>query len=359
MISNKRIKKVISRGLAVSAVLGMTLGMTACGPSTQAGGDGEKLQKVTLMTDVAFLPKHAPFFSAIEQGFFKAEGIDLELLPGTGSNNTVVAVNSGKVDFGWADYGVTVLNRGKGVGVKQVALVQASDAYATVALPESGIKKWDDLKGKTVATEGAGAMTAMWPLAMKHLGFAESDVKIVHAAGEAKIPGLLARQWDANLALFVSDGPVLVGLDKDPVILKWADLGFHLYGNGIVASDAKIAKDPELIKRFNRAVTKGFLWSCQNQEQAAADLLKEITGFKPAAVKNALEGQCSLAWSQENEAQGYGTMSDKGVAHAIDLAGKYLGLKNPESLKPSDVYTNEFVEPIKKGTVIALPAKQS
>lgn len=356
MIANHTIKKILGKSLAATAVLAVGLGLAGCG-SGSTGADG--LKKVSMMTDVAFLPKHAPFFSAVKQGFFKEEGIDLELLPGSGSNNTVVAVNTGKVDFGWADFGVTVLNQGKGMGVKQVALVQAKDAYATVALPESGIKSWADLKGKTVATEGAGAMTAMWPLAMQKAGLSEGDVTIVHAAGEAKIPGLLANQWDANLALFVSDGPVLVGMGKDPVILKWSDLGFHLYGNGIVASDKKIAEDPELVRSFNRALTKGFLWSCQNQEQAASDLMEKVTGFELMSVKNALEGQCSLAWTEENEVTGFGTMSDAGVTKSIDTAATYLGLENPDALKPSNVYTNDFVEPINKDTKIALPGKDS
>ncbi|WP_286166899.1 ABC transporter substrate-binding protein [Arthrobacter sp. AQ5-05] len=353
---SQNFRKNFGKGIVTAAALGLTLGMAGCGSGAN-GADG--LQKVTMMTDVAFLPKHAPFFSAAKQGFFKDEGIDLEILPGSGSNNTVVAVNTGKIDFGWADFGVTVLNQGKGAEVKQINLVQAKDAYATVALADSGIKTWDDLKGKTVATEGAGAMTSMWPLALEKLGFAESDIEVVHAAGEAKIPGLLAGQWDANLALFVSDGPVLVGLDKEPVILKWADLGFELYGNGIIASDKMIAKDPELVKKFNRAMSKGFMWACQNQDQAAADIMEEVNGLKESAVKNALDGQCSLLWNDESEKAGFGTMSDAGVKNAIDTAATYLGLENADALSPQDVYTNEFIEPIEKDTKIELPSKQS
>jgi len=332
------------------------LSLASCSSAgNTSSGDEVSLTKVKMMTDVAFLPKHAPFFSALEQGFFKQEGIDLEILPGTGSNNTVVAVDTGKVDFGWADFGVTVLNQGKGVEVKQIALVQGTSAYATVTTAKSGIKTWEDLKGKTVATEGGGAMTAMWPLAMERIGFKEGDVKVVHAASEAKIPGLLAGQWDANLALFVSDAPVLVGQGEEPTVLKWSELGISLYGNGIIAADDTIKNDPELTKAFTRAVTQGFLWACANQDLAAKDLSKHVSGFDDAVVQTALEGQCSLVWTDENEAQGYGTMSDEGVDKTIAIAAEFLGLENADGLKAADVYTNELVEPIQKDTVVRSP----
>lgn len=48
-------------------------------------------------------------------------------------------------------------------------------------------------------------MAAMWPFAMHKLGLKEGDVNVVSAASASKIPGLLAGQWDANLALYVSD----------------------------------------------------------------------------------------------------------------------------------------------------------
>ncbi|MFC4428301.1 ABC transporter substrate-binding protein [Citricoccus alkalitolerans] len=307
------------------------------------------------MVDVAFLPKHAPFFSAAAQGFFEAEGISLEIMPGSGSNNTVTSVDTGRVDFGWADYGVTILNKGEGASVKQVNLVQGMSAYATLALPDSGISDWSDLKGKTVATEGAGAMTAMWPLAVEGAGLSESDVEVVHASGESKIPGLLANQWDANISLFVSDEPVLIGEGIEPVVLKWADVGVSYYGNGIVASEGTIEADSDLVSRFNHAMQQGYLWACQNPELAAADFMAEVPGFTAETVEAAIDGQCSLSWSPENEELGFGAMSDEGVQDFIDVAGDYLGLEDPEGLDPSSVYTNEFLMDIERGDEISLP----
>ncbi|MBL3699850.1 ABC transporter substrate-binding protein [Leucobacter luti] len=339
--------------LAAALVVGAGLLATGCG--TDAGASGS--DRVSLMLDVAVLPKHAPFYAAAAAGFFEEEGIDLEIMPGSGSANTVASVDTGRVDFGWADFNVSILNRAQGANIQQINLVQGMSAYAALALPDSGIADWDDLKGKTVATEGNGAMVAMWPAVLDKLGWDEDDVAVVSAAGEAKIPGLIAKQWDANLALYVSDAPMLVAEGYDPVVLKWADLGLLYYGNGVITSGDTIANDPDLVERFTRALQRGFVWSCQNQEDTAASFSEAVPGFDDAALAEAISGQCDLMWSDESREAGFGTMSDAGVQKQIDVAAEYLGLENPGEQDPADMYTNEFLEPLGPDEQIPAPNK--
>ncbi|GAA2190233.1 ABC transporter substrate-binding protein [Leucobacter alluvii] len=341
-------KSTVAAMIAATALL-----VTGCAGSGAAGDSGT--DQVNFMLDVAVLPKHAPFYAAVDAGFYEAEGIEVEIMPGSGSANTVASVDTGRVDFGWADYNVSILNRAQGASIRQINLVQGKSAYAALALPDSGISDWDDLKGKTVATEGNGAMVAMWPAVLDKLGWSEGDVEIVSAAGEAKIPGLIAGQWDANLALSVSDGPTLIAEGYDPVILNWADLGLLYYGNGVITSDQTIDENPELVERFNRATQRGFAWACQNQEETAKSFDAKVPGFDEAAVADAISGQCDLMWDDENTENGFGTMSDAGVQKQIDLAAEYLGLENPDDVSPADIYTNEFLEPLGPDEQIEAP----
>ncbi|MCK1797307.1 ABC transporter substrate-binding protein [Streptomyces sp. XM4193] len=336
----------------IAALVGMAVLATVSGCT---GGGGKN--SMTLMLDVGYLPKHAPFIAAAKRGFFKEEGLDLTVMPGSGSTNTVTSVVTGKVDAGWADFGATVTSQGRGAEVKQVNLLQARSAYAVVALAGTGIEDWSDLRGKTVATEGGGAMTAMWPLALRKLGFDKKDVDIVAASSASKIPGLLAGQWDANLALYVSDEPAVDALDRESVVLKWSDLGIDLYGNGIVMSDEKLKKDPEQARKFNRAMQKGFLWSCQNPEKAAEDFQKEVSGYETSTITLAIDAQCGLNWSKGKSGtpKKYGVMDDTGVGEAIDIARKYLGLPAGSKLSPADVYSNSYIDPLRSDEKIQAP----
>ncbi|MGI8312612.1 ABC transporter substrate-binding protein [Saccharopolyspora hattusasensis] len=332
--------------VALGAVLLLTL--AGCG-----GGTGR--DQMSLMLDVSWLPKHAPFISAVERGFFKAEGIDLTVMPGSGSGNTVTAVDTGKVDVGWADFGVTVTSRARGADIKQVNLVQARSAYAVVALAGTGIDGWEDLRGKTVATEAAGAMPAMWPYALNKLGLSKDDVNVVHATGAAKIPGLLAGQWDANLALYVSDQPAIDALGRKAVVLKWSDLGIDLYGNGIIVSGEKLRTNPGQVERFNRAMQKGFLWACGHPQEAAHDFQKEVSGYEDRTVVLAINEQCDLNWGTGAAADEYGVMDDAGVQKMIDVAHQFLGLKPDARLTPADVYSNAYLAPLHRGDAIQAP----
>lgn len=312
-------------------------------------------EEMSLMLDVGWLPKHALFISAVERGFFEAEGIDLTVMPGSGSTNTVTSVDVGRVDAGWADYGATVVSQGRGAEVKQVNLLQARSAYAVVALAGTGIDGWEDLPGKTVATEGAGAMTAMWPYALSKLGLPENGVNVVHAASAAKIPGLLAGQWDANLALYVSDQPAIDALDREATVLKWSDLGIDLYGNGIVMSDEKLRTNPGQVERFNRAMQKGYLWACEHPQDAAKDFQAEVAGFEERTIVLAIDEQCALNWGAGQAADDFGVMDDANVQKMIDIAHQFLGL-NPESrLAPADVYSNDHLAPLHRGDAIQAP----
>ncbi|MEC4615535.1 ABC transporter substrate-binding protein [Tsukamurella tyrosinosolvens] len=331
--------------LAATSVV-LAASATACGANSP--------DTMSVMMDVGYLPKHTPFFAAVDHGFFAEEGLDVEVMPGSGSGNTVTAVESGRVDAGWADFAVTVINQGRGAKVKQVNLVQAQSAYAVVSMDGKGISTWDDLVGKTVATEGGGAMTSMWPYALSKLGLDKAAVNVVHAASNAKIPGLLAGQWDANLALSVSDAPAVAGLGRTPVVLRWSDLGINIYGNGIIFSDKEIASNPDRVKRFNRALQRGFLWACANKDSAAQSFHKEIEGYATSTVLTALEEQCSLNWPKDYRDTPYGAMDDAGVQEVLDISRQFLGLKNRD-LMPNQVYDNSFLSSITRDEQIVAP----
>ncbi len=337
---------------AITAALALTIPLVSSCSSNSTG------DSIDVMMDVGYLPKHAPFFAAVAEGFFDEEGLDVSLMPGSGSNNTVTSVETGRVFAGFADFGVTVMNQGRGAQVRQVNLLQARSSYAAVADKASGIESWDDLKGKTVATEGAGAMVSMWPYALNQWGYSEGDINVVHASSESKIPGLLAHQWDANLALAVSDAPALAALGLEPVVLNWADIGISLYGNGMVVSNETIENEPEKVERFNRALQKGYLWACENPEQTYKDFNAEVQGYEESTILLALEEQCALNWQSDTTKDPFGTMTDEGVQEMIDVAQEYLGMDPSVTITPDQVYTNEFITPITQGTVIAAPSQE-
>ena len=98
-----RRKNQAGRRTRLAAVLtaALTAGLLAgCGaPGGNAGGDG-KLTEVTL-NEVAHSIFYAPMYVAIEEGYFKEEGLDVTLVTGFGADKTMTAVLAGDADIGF------------------------------------------------------------------------------------------------------------------------------------------------------------------------------------------------------------------------------------------------------------------
>src|SRR6266508_1945111 len=93
----KRIATVLA--LVAATVLPAACGGGAAKPATQNGGP----TKVTLTLNWIPYGEHAPFYYGLKKGYYKAEGIDLQIKPGNGSGATIQQVNQQNTMFGCAD----------------------------------------------------------------------------------------------------------------------------------------------------------------------------------------------------------------------------------------------------------------
>src|SRR5699024_8394819 len=131
--------------------------------SSETADTGEQ---VTFMLDTNTLPKHSIFFATKGKGFYDDAGLNVKITPGSGSYDTAVAVGAEKVEFGFSDFGAMAQARGEGSDVKELSLIHAQSPFAVVTKADSGIRDWEDLKGKTVAGEGAGSTNILFPIAL-------------------------------------------------------------------------------------------------------------------------------------------------------------------------------------------------
>ena len=139
-------KKWISLTAAVVlAVTALPLGVFA------AKKDETKLAKVTL-NEVAHSIFYAPQYVAIEEGYFKDEGLDLTLVTGFGADKTMTAVISGEADIGFmgAEASVYAYQEGATDAVVNFAQLTQRAGNFLVAREEMPDFKWEDLKDKKV-----------------------------------------------------------------------------------------------------------------------------------------------------------------------------------------------------------------
>ena len=142
------------RWICLALTAALTIGMLAgCGQKKDLsdGGEKKKLQKVTL-NEVAHSIFYAPMYVAIEEGYFREEGIDLTLVTGFGADKVLTALISGEADIGFmgAEASIYAYQEGATDPVVNFAQLTQRAGNFLVAREEMPDFKWEDLKGKKV-----------------------------------------------------------------------------------------------------------------------------------------------------------------------------------------------------------------
>jgi NitT/TauT family transport system substrate-binding protein len=229
-------------------------------------------ESLTIMTDFGINGRHAYFFLAQARGYYKAAGLDVTIVRGSGSADVITKVAAGTVDVGFADAGSLVLAHGNSdVPVRMLAVVYASPPHAIYSVEGSGIAKPTDLPGHKVVDSAGSANAVLFGAYAKAIGIDPASVTWSVADG-GSLPSLLATERAVAVGQFVVGEPLLAAAvaPKKLVRLAYRDAGLHYYGNGLVASDVLIAAQPDMLKRFVAATLHGLADAIADLEAAGA-----------------------------------------------------------------------------------------
>ena len=262
------------RGLVAALLLGTLLVV----PAAQARPDAAAQQRITVdyATSFGMFGRDAYVYVAIEKGYFRQAGFNVNVTPGPGSVDNMKFVAAGRLDYAPVDVGALVVTRAnEGVPVKVVSVVHQNTMSAILSLRETGIRRPQDLVGKTIADSPASTVRVLFPLYARKAGIDPNRVTWRDAAPPA-LPGLLAaRQVDA-VGQFVVGRPLFATAAGGRPIhaLRYSEHLPGLLGIGVIASDQKIRRSPGEVRRFVRALNRGLAFAVDNPDAAAAILKK-------------------------------------------------------------------------------------
>ena len=250
-------KKWIS--LAAAIVLAVTaLPMTAFA----AKKDGEeKLAKVTL-NEVAHSIFYAPQYVAIEEGYFKEEGLDLTLVTGFGADKTMTAVISGEAEIGFMGAEVSVYAYQEGATDPVVNFAQLTQRAGNflVAREEMPDFKWEDLRDKKVLGGRKGGMPEMvFEYILRKNGLdPQKDLMIDQSIDFGSTAA--AFSGDTSSDFTVEFEPSATALEKEGAGYVVASLGVdsgYVPYTSYSAKTSYMEKNPEIIQKFTDALQKG------------------------------------------------------------------------------------------------------
>ena len=248
----------------------LALSLMAAGPAAA--------EKLRLHTDwvMAVSGDIPPFFLGVERGYYKAEGIDLEILGGTGSGNAVKVIAAGTYELGFADFGSLIMGRLHGARVKAVMGLLQQGGGGFLFLKKSGIRTMKDLKGKIIAMSPGGSEDASVRAVMAKNGLSMNDISWQYMPGMGKIFAVLAGKADAVGTLWNKMVPFMEAKGAKVGYLAFADNGVNLLHKGIFVNTSYLAKNKGVIRRFVRANQKAWLAATWDPEAAVDAFLKHF-----------------------------------------------------------------------------------
>lgn len=304
----------------------LSLGLAGV-PLTRGMSRGQTRSKLGYMKIV----DNAAMFVAMEKGFFKAEGLELETLPLAGGAPIINGVVSGDLQFGWTNVISLYQARTEGFDFKLLAggatNVKASKESHTIQVAKSSpIKSARDLEGKTVAVNTLNNIVHLMAMAwIDKNGGSSSKVKFV----EVPFP-----QMDATLnagkvdAISVHEPFATAAQEKSGTRVlaqPWGEVLPKFLIASWFASDKWLAKNKETGQAFVRAIGRGIDAIRADAEGSRAAMVK-WAGLNPD-----LAGKIGLPAFEKS-------ISEKDLQSTIDLTVKYKLI--PKALKAQEVISD-------------------
>ena len=267
-------RKWISLAAAVVlAVTALPLGVFAA----KKDGTDEKLTKVTL-NEVAHSIFYAPQYVAIEEGYFKDEGLDLTLVTGFGADKTMTAVISGEADIGFmgAEASVYAYQEGATDAVVNFAQLTQRAGNFLVAREEMPDFKWEDLKDKKVLGGRKGGMPEMvFEYILRKNGLdPQKDLTIDQSIDFGSTAAAFTGDTSADFT--VEFEPSATALEKEGAGYVVASLGVdsgYVPYTSYSAKTSYMEKNPEIIQKFTNALQKGMEYVQSHTPEEIAEVI--------------------------------------------------------------------------------------
>ncbi len=261
-IAPARSPRLRQRGAAILAPFLLLALVTACVPVTPAAAPQ------TIELAMGYIPsvQFAPFYVAVEKGFYREEGLEIKFRYGFESD-LIKLVGSNELQFMIGSGEEVILGRAQGLPVVYVMSWYRKFPVVVFAPKGSGLTMPASLAGRRVGIPGLfGASYVGWKALVYASKLDESQVRL-ESIGFTQAAAVQEKKVDAALDYSVN-GPVQLRLAGQEVEEIFVSDFVDLPSNGIITNDKTVAEQPELVGKFVRATLRGLRFTLDNPDQA-------------------------------------------------------------------------------------------
>nr|WP_315024834.1 ABC transporter substrate-binding protein [uncultured Aminipila sp.] len=329
-------KKLLAFGL----ILTMVMSMAACGDNGQNDASKEKkLRDVTVILDYVPNTNHTGIYAAKELGYYKEAGLNVNIIePTDGATATLIAAGKGDFGISYQEDITYALAAEDPLPIKAIATVIQHNTSGFATYVGKNITSPKGFEGKTYSGWGSPGEEAVIHAVMEKSGADFSKLKMITT--DSLSYDMLKEDIDIIWMFWAWDGigAKRQGIDVNYMELRELDPRLDYYTPVIIANDSTLEKDPQMVKAFLAATTKGYEYAMKNSDAAAEILHKYADSYDLDMLK---ESQAYLAGKYSEDSDTWGLMKDSVWDNYTDFMMENGLIK--KKIAASDCYTNEFL----------------
>ena len=260
----------------------------------------EALTKVRLLTDWYPDPERGGYYCAQVKGYYRAAGLDVEIIPGGPNNGPIQRLLTGRLEFLLSTSGDVLVQAAKGLPLVGVAAVMQHDPQAILVHESSPVRQLADLEGRTVtATPGA-----VW------LQYVRKRHGLTHLRESPSTQSIANFVHNTNeiLQCFITAEPYFAreaGVKTRTLLIE--DDRFKPY-RVLVTSKSFLEQHPEAVRAFVSATLRGWKDYLTDPTETNRELLRLNPELNPSKMdyswKALKEGHFVLGNPANGEVQG-------------------------------------------------------
>ncbi|HYK72747.1 MAG TPA: ABC transporter substrate-binding protein [Pseudoneobacillus sp.] len=262
-------KNWLNIGFTSLIIFILMFALTACGK--------DKVQKVKV-AEVTHSIFYAPQYVALEKGFFKDEGLDVEVTTVPGGDKTMTALLSGGVDIALVGSETSIYVYAQDAKDKVINFAQLTQTDGTFLVSRDKIDNfsWDQLKGSTFLGQRKGGMPQMVGefVLKKHGIDPQNDLELIQNVDFANIAPAFSSGTGDFVQLFEPTASIFEKEGKGHIVASFGKESGHVPYTTFMTKESTMKENAEMVEKFTRAIYKAQQWVQSHSAQEVAEAIK-------------------------------------------------------------------------------------
>lgn len=253
----------------------VTFMLAGCGSKQAASSSTEKLEEVDLVLDWYPNAIHSFIYAAIENGYFKEEGLKVNIKYPSNATDPLTLTAANKATIGiYYQPDIVMARANEKVPVKSIGAIVHTPLNVVISLKEKNINSPKDLSGKTIGFSGNPLNIEYVKSMIKADGGDPNSIKSIDVGFEL-LSSMTTKKVDATTGGLINHEVPVLEHEGHPVnYFDPAKYGVpNYYEEVFVTSDKTLKDKPETLKKFMKAAKKGYEFTKNNPDKSLSILL--------------------------------------------------------------------------------------